>query len=287
MTASATRAEFVDMRVHRDRASEPAAHARVVLSRLPRGATPLAGGTLSLKFVLDGQERYRIDGRSYRVESGQLLIVDAQRPGEVSLPRAATGLCLYLPQLAHLAPGAAELLLDGPVTLAAARHPLGAFLGAAARRLARQPEAGGQLADRIARRAASRLAQLIVDNDPRLGRLDAIRASTRRELLRRVEIARAWLHAHPDRPVTLGELAAQAGTSPFHLARAFAAVYGEPPATYHRNLRLDAVARELRRGAITPADAALRLGFADQAGFTRAFKRRHGVTPGALARSPA
>jgi AraC-like DNA-binding protein len=285
MTPSALSAEFVDMQVHRDRVPEPATHARVVLSRLPRGATPLPGGALSLKFVLDGEERYSIDGRTYRLESGQLLIVDARRPGEVTLPGAATGLCLYLPQLAHMAPGTAELILDGPVTLAAARHPLGAFLGAAARRLAREPEAGGELADRIARRAMTRLSQLIANHDPRLGRLDAIRPATRRELLRRVEIARAWLHAHPDRPVPLGEVAAQAGTSPFHLARAFAAVYGEPPATYHRNLRLDAVARELRRGTVTPAEAAHRLGFADQAGFTRAFKRRHGVTPGALARS--
>ena len=276
-------AEFIDMQAHRDRVSAPSTGARVVLSRLPRGASPI-GGALSLKFVLDGQERYRIDGRTYRVEPGQLLIMDPARTGEVTLPTASTGLCLYLPQVANARSHSTDLLLDGPVTLAAARHPLGTLLTAVARRLARQPDAGTELADRIVRRASARLSQLMADNDHRLDGLDAVRPATRRELLRRVEIARAWLHAHPDRAVSLGELAAQSGTSAFHLARAFAAVHGEAPATYHRNLRLDAIAGELRRAAITPAEAAIRLGFADQAGFTRAFKRRHGVTPGALAR---
>ena len=277
-------AEFIDMQAHRDRVSAPSAGARVVLSRLPRGASPIGGGALSLKFVLDGEERYQIDGRTYRVEPGQLLIVDPARTGEVTLPSASTGLCLYLPQAANAPSPSTDLLLDGPVTLAAARHPLGTLLTTVARRLARQPEAGTGLADRIARRAGAHLSQLMADNDHRLGGLDAVRPATRRELLRRVEVARAWLHAHPDRPVPLGELAAQSGTSAFHLARAFAAVHGEAPATYHRNLRLDAIAGALRRGAVTPAEAAIRLGFADQAGFTRAFKRRHGVTPGVLAR---
>jgi AraC-like DNA-binding protein len=279
-----TTAEYVDMRAHRAAAAAPSPAARVVLSRLPRGATPLGRGALSLKFVLDGEERYSVGRRTYRVEGGQLLIVDGSRAGEVSLPTGATGLCLYLPQVANLPETAAELLLDGPVTLAAAHHPLGTLLGAAARRLARDPLAGDRIADRLARRAAARLDQLMAAGDPRLAELAATRASTRRELLRRVEIARAWLHANIDRAVPLGELAARAGASPFHLARAFAAVHGAPPATYHRNLRLDAIAAELRRGEVSAAEAALRLGFADQAGFTRAFKRRHGITPGSLRR---
>lgn len=276
--------DYVDLRAHRDRVVPASSRSRVVLSRLPRGASPLGHGPLSLKFVLEGEERYAIGGRTYRISAGQMLIIDSSRAGEVSLPTGATGLCLYLPQVASLPDDAAELIGDGPVTLAAAHNPLGTLLTAAARRLARDPDAGPAAADRIADRAAGRLSQLIAEGETRLGRLDAMRIGTRRELLRRVEIARAWLHAHADRAVTLGELASAAGASPFHLARAFAAVHGEAPIAYHRNLRLDAVAIELRRGTTTAAAAALGLGFADQSGFTRAFKRRHGVTPGSLTR---
>lgn len=276
--------DYVDLRAHRDRVVPASSRSRVILSRLPRGASPLGHGPLSLKFVLDGEERYTIGARTYRITSGQMLIVDSSRPGEASLLSGATGMCLYLPQVASLPEDAAELIGDGPVTLAAANNPLGALLTAAARRLAREPEAGPVLADRIAHRAAERLGQLIAEGEARLGRIDATRTATRRELLRRVEIARSWLHAHADRAVTLGELAQAAGASPFHLARAFAAVHGEAPIAYHRHLRLDAVAAELRRGTTSASAAALRLGFADQSGFTRAFKRRHGVTPGALTR---
>jgi AraC-like DNA-binding protein len=94
-------------------------------------------------------------------------------------------------------------------------------------------------------------------------------------------VARAveFLRAHTDRAVTLAELAAGANLDAYRLTRAFTRVLGMPPHAYHLQRRLRAAQHRLAIG-----DAVLEVahagGFADQAHFTRLFKRLTGVSPG-------
>ena len=101
-------------------------------------------------------------------------------------------------------------------------------------------------------------------------------------MLRRVERARGHLHDNPGRTVKLEELARVASLSPFHLARSFQAVHGLPPAAYHRTHRLNLAADILARAKRSPAQVAEDVGFSDQASFSRAFTRHHGLTPGVV-----
>jgi AraC-like DNA-binding protein len=84
--------------------------------------------------------------------------------------------------------------------------------------------------------------------------------------------------------LTLTELAEIARLSMYHLIRAFRAEVGLTPHAYLIDVRVRR-ARELLRADVTPAEAALRVGFADQAHLTRAFKARIGVAPGAYQRA--
>jgi AraC family transcriptional regulator len=77
---------------------------------------------------------------------------------------------------------------------------------------------------------------------------------------------------------TLGELAAEAGVHPVHLARSFKRVYGRTVGEYNRAVRLDWAALQLLRDEPI-GRVALDAGFADQSHFTRAFRRYTGVTP--------
>ncbi|HZZ88225.1 MAG TPA: AraC family transcriptional regulator, partial [Caulobacteraceae bacterium] len=96
-----------------------------------------------------------------------------------------------------------------------------------------------------------------------------------------LERARAFVEAPGAEPLTLAMLAAVAGLSPYHFARQFTARFGVSPMAYVRERRMDAAARRLTADK-PPAlvDLAFDLGFESQEGFTRAFKRAHGVTPG-------
>ena len=85
--------------------------------------------------------------------------------------------------------------------------------------------------------------------------------------------------------LTIDVLAREAGLSPAHFARAFKESVGRAPHQHLLSLRLDRARRLLDAPDAALSDVALQTGFADQAHFTRFFKRRFGVTPGSLRRS--
>ena len=67
--------------------------------------------------------------------------------------------------------------------------------------------------------------------------------------------------------------------------RAFKESIGRAPHQHLMRLRLERARRLLDAPGAALSDVALRTGFADQAHFTRFFKRQFGVTPGALVQS--
>lgn len=84
-------------------------------------------------------------------------------------------------------------------------------------------------------------------------------------------------------PPSLDELAAEFGTSPFALLRAFKTAYGLPPHAWLTGERVRAARRLLDTG-VPPALAATCVGFTDQPHLNRHFTRIVGVPPGAYQR---
>ena len=96
---------------------------------------------------------------------------------------------------------------------------------------------------------------------------------------RAVETAKAHLTDNFHDAVPLDALAELTGVSKFHLNKMFKQVVGIPPHVFQTSLRVGEAKRRLREAAPL-AHVAVDLGFADQAHFTRTFKRYVGVTPG-------
>lgn len=86
---------------------------------------------------------------------------------------------------------------------------------------------------------------------------------------------------------TVEELAREAAMSPSHYAHCFRAVAGMGPMRCLGLWRLDAARALLSQGGIRPAEAAVQLGFDSAEHFTREFKRRFELTPGAFVRGQA
>jgi len=100
---------------------------------------------------------------------------------------------------------------------------------------------------------------------------------------RAVRLSREYLEEHARENVTLRDLAAYAGLSPFHLLRVFREAVGMTPHAYQTHVRVRR-AKSLLRAGRPISLAAVEAGFYDQAHLTRTFTSIVGLTPGRYAR---
>ena len=91
-----------------------------------------------------------------------------------------------------------------------------------------------------------------------------------------------YVAEHYARPISVDELAGEAGLSASHFSRLFKETIGLSPHRYVMDYRVER-ARDLLADPDLPLAAiANRCGFADQAHFSRTFKQLEGVSPGAF-----
>lgn len=94
-----------------------------------------------------------------------------------------------------------------------------------------------------------------------------------------VEAVCAFIRQHYAEPLTLDALCCCAALSKSTLLRAFTRAKGITPYRYLETVRINAAKNLLARG-VSPLDAALQTGFADQSHLTKMFSRFIGLAPG-------
>src|SRR5690606_37753328 len=112
-----------------------------------------------------------------------------------------------------------------------------------------------------------------------IDKIKAGRPSTRQELYRRLLAARAFMYDHWDASLTLEEVAREACLSPYHFHRSFHEAFGAAPMQWFKKIKMEKAKMLLAAGGHSVSEAALCSGFADVAGFSKAFKRECGVSP--------
>jgi len=125
----------------------------------------------------------------------------------------------------------------------------------------------------------------MIHSRPRLGTLENLsvepipapsRGGLSPAVTRRV---RDYIEGHLDEKMRLDGLAALAGLSTDHFARAFQQSVGVPPHTYLLRRRLEHVEHMLRETHAPLSEIALATGFSDQSHLTRHFRRWSGMSP--------
>ena len=81
--------------------------------------------------------------------------------------------------------------------------------------------------------------------------------------------------------LSLDDLAAEAGLSPFHFSRAFRTATGESPLQFVIRRRIETAQGMLRTTRLPLAEIAWRVGYGDVSRFGQHFRRQTGTTPGA------
>jgi len=96
--------------------------------------------------------------------------------------------------------------------------------------------------------------------------------------------ALALIHHQPQAPWTLESLGNRVGLARSAFAAKFTLLIGMPPMQYITDMRLTKAATLLRTRPATLIEVALAVGYDSEAAFSKAFKRRFGVAPGAYRR---
>ncbi|MEU6095957.1 AraC family transcriptional regulator [Streptomyces sp. NPDC047079] len=227
--------------------------------------------------IADGVEIFHHGGSDQYAGPGALALVnpDTTHTGRAGVPEGWRYGAVYpSPQLvAEIAaettairgnPGFARPVLEDPYTVGLVHEVLRAA-----------DEGNALAADTLLRVAVTRLLRLNGGTMPQR----AVRTAGARAAAR----ARAVLEERMAHPPTLERLAADLGTSPFSLLRAFRDTYGMPPHAWLTDARVRR-ARCLLDAGTAPAQAAVEVGFTDQPHLNRHFTRIVGVPPGAYQR---
>jgi AraC family transcriptional regulator len=91
----------------------------------------------------------------------------------------------------------------------------------------------------------------------------------------------AYVRDNLDRTIVLEDLASEVGMSPSNFSRVFKDVIGKTPMQFVLSFRIEQAIAMMQAGDQALGEIALACGFADQAHFTRAFKKLTGTTPSA------
>jgi AraC-like DNA-binding protein len=257
----------------------PPGHDVVVLSNIDRCAETSPGAPgLSIRFVGRGSENYRIDGRAYRIDAGQVMIAPHESGAECEVrrvERAGTlGVCTLIRK-----PSVELDWVCGPLVVSAECTPLGTLLKKAASDLWTGQRAKLDVARQLMAGLRSELPAVAGAVLGQAAAIEAARPATRYEIVRRAHLAQAVLHGTLDRAIPLEELATEVGTSAFALLRAFQSCFGETPAIYHRKLRLTRALEEAERRKVPIGFVADEFGFSGSSGFSHAYRRSFGRAP--------
>jgi transcriptional regulator GlxA family with amidase domain len=118
-----------------------------------------------------------------------------------------------------------------------------------------------------------------------LGRYRArVRDAQRISLLRN---ARDLMDRRFAEPLDLDRMAAQAGFSKFHFARAFKDAYGETPANYLTRRRVERAKDLLRSANLTVTEVCMLVGFSSLGSFSSRFSELVGLSPSAYQQAAA
>lgn len=104
-------------------------------------------------------------------------------------------------------------------------------------------------------------------------------AGVRQGVIPRAARAAAFIERNYLTPVSLRQLASEAGCSESQLIRDFRQGYGTTPVNYLLHLRLENAIQLLRNRSLSITDVAYSCGFSDSNYFTRLFKQHTGHTP--------
>lgn len=251
---------------------------------------------LSLKCMFNGRAQYSFDRKEIAVDDGGYLILNEGQPYtiEIASPTPVETFVLWFPhgwaEDVLCAFNSAEPLIDDLPNRHEATAPFFSrytphdnIVSPRAQELRAALKSNHLIQDSWLEEKLRELLASMLASQQRLKRdvteLPAVRASTREELWRRVNLARDYLHSRLNSSVSLSDLAAVACLSPFHLLRVFQSAFHQTPHQYLNHCRIERAKFLLEKTLIPVTAICLECGFSSLGSFSSLFAKQCGMSP--------
>ncbi|HTR31761.1 MAG TPA: AraC family transcriptional regulator [Puia sp.] len=253
-------------------------------------------GCLSLKTIFSGEEWYRFDGHELAIRRGRFLILNDDQTYACRINKGPLTHVLsvffqkeFAASVFHDELLLENQLLDDPFDHRNKKpeffqtlHTVEPTLAGSLSNLITGLDSTGDDQERTDEKLIFLLGYLLRTHgrDSRLAqRVDAVKPATKKEIYRRLCVAKDILHSCFRDPVDLAGLSRQVFLSRPQLIRQFRSVFGRTPYQYLIDIRLRHAAESLLETLSPVREIAWHSGFIDPSAFCRAFRTAYGVSP--------
>lgn len=250
----------------------------------------------AIYLVLKGKGKYQFGDQRLTVQAGQFLPLNACQQFQITPEANHEVLCLHLTHesleqaLAQIGQTAdwselkTCLLPDGHIELCEQVYEvqdteLGQYLNDLAERFVADGDQFPEDLSQIGAEVARHLLCSQIEAYRQLLNLTSAKLSTKRELYRRLCMARMHMHTHLDEALDLDTLAQVACLSKYHFIRLFKEAFDQTPRQYLIARRLERASALLIHSRKTFHEICHEVGLKDSSSFGRLFKRNFGATP--------
>lgn len=268
---------------------------KLVISSLSDYYEPVDASGFSIKFVWDGLEVYRLADQRHLVGPGEYLLSNRNKTGivEIESTKKVNGICISLSAnlinsviSAHCRPD--YLFTDEELSaffhsdefpddcFKASDTALGKTLLNLASITQVQPIHEQEIQAEFFYPLAEKLVKDQLPIFKQLRQIKVVKASTRKDIYRRLKRVRTWMDQLPNLDVF--SFAQEACMSEYHFYRLFRQCFGISPHQYLIHKRIEK-AKVLLDHGLTASEVALDCGFTDLPAFSRAFKKSLGYSP--------
>jgi AraC family transcriptional regulator len=273
----------------------------IVYSALKEFYHPIKSNGFDIKYVMEGVEKYTLNGQNYTLGAGQYLLSNATHEGhiEVESKTPVTGVCINIEPAVLSEVIASHRIPDTPFSdkslgqffhtdqfleqiYASKSTNLGEILRGVSLTLK------NNLEDKITLDKAffyTLSEKIIADQIPvfkQLQKIPSLKSSTKKDLFRRISKGKDFIDNSFSSPLTIEAVAKAACMSEYHFSRLFKASFGLSPHQYILKKRLEYGFSILLQDKYAVSNAAFESGFSDIYSFSKAFKKYFGCAPSVL-----
>lgn len=255
----------------------------------------------NIKYCFEGEERYTIGSREFRLAHRHFLLGSASQRSEalVDSKTDVLGIVIYIKEEIFRTAYALISSYEKPEIddVKGERSPMPEFeshieppgnsmICRELLRLESQLTCGNLAIDFVHREWFLGMAETVIceqmPNLRTLNRLNRVRRSTKQEILRRLLLGKRYMEDNFHQQLTVKEIARVANMAEFHFFRSFRDAFGLTPMNHLRSLRMERAAYILSNAKLGVSEVATQVGYADTFSFSKAFKKYFGIPPGTL-----